>query len=90
MNKLYEYKEIFYGVDRKKEFWGGTVLKIRRRLSRWKGKFMSLVGRVCLIKSVLTATQLFLLSIFKMPKEVREQIIQIQRDFLWGWGHDHR
>jgi len=25
-----------------------------------------------------------------MPKEVREQIVCIQRDFLWGWRHDHR
>jgi len=36
------------------------VAKIMKRLVIWKVKFISLVGRVCVIKSVLSAMSLFL------------------------------
>ena len=75
---------------RMKELWEGIMLKIRKRLAKRKGKFISLTGRVYLIKFVLSALPLFLLSIFKMPKGVRDKIIHIEREFLCGWGHDHR
>ena len=36
---------------------------------------------MCLINSTLC---IFYLSFFKVPKTVRDTIIKIQRDFLWG------
>jgi len=62
-----------------KDFWEGMTLKIRKRLTKCKGKIISLTGRMCLIKSILSTLLLFLLSIFNMLKGVWENIIQIQR-----------
>ena len=43
-----------------------------------------------MIKSVLSAMPLSFMYIFKVPQCVRNEVIKIQRKFLWGWGHDRR
>jgi len=70
------------GNQRRKEFWQGLMSKIRKRLSRWKGRHISFVGRMTFIKSVLSSMPLFFISLFKMPSIVRKEIVKIQRDFL--------
>ena len=59
-------------------------------LGRWKGRFLSLVGRVCLIKSVLSSIPFFYISMYKLPSIVLKEIEKIQRRFLWGWGSEGR
>jgi len=49
------------------EFWNPVVDKIKTRLSRWRGKMLSLAGRTCLIKSVISALPLFY---FFFPKHL--------------------
>ena len=49
-----------------------------------------MAGRLCLIKSVLSAIPLYYLSLFKAPEVVCKSIISIQRSFLWGWGKEKR
>ena len=63
---------------------------MKRRLSSWKGRLLSMAGRICMIKSVLSSIPLFYLSLFKMPVGVANEIVNIQRNFLWGWGSDRR
>jgi len=67
-------------------FWNGVIEKVHTRLSRWKGRCLTMAGRICLIKSVLSAILLFFMSLFKLPSGVAGKLIRIQRDFLWGWG----
>jgi len=47
------------GNPRKSAFWNPVVDIIRARLSRWKGRMLSMAGRICLIKSVVNAIPLF-------------------------------
>ncbi len=47
------------GNPRKKQFWEPVINKVSARLSTWKGRFLSMAGRVCLLKSVFTAIPLF-------------------------------
>ena len=49
-----------------------------------------MVGRVCLIKSVLSSIPLFFMSLFKLPSGVAGKLVSIQRNFLWRWGADGR
>jgi len=44
---------------RRFEFWNSIVDKIKSRLSRWRGKMLSMAGRIRLIKSVISALPLF-------------------------------
>jgi len=71
-------------------FWGGVIERMKARLCRWKGRFLSLAERIYLIKSVLTSIPLFHLSLFKMPSMVANKLVRIQRNFLRGWGADGR
>jgi len=78
------------GNPRKKKFWDPVLNKLKSRLSVWKGRFLSMTGRLCLVKSVLSAIPLYYLSLFKAPEEVCKCITRIQRRFLWGWGKERR
>ena len=73
------------GNPRRKQFWELVMNKIKKKLTRWKGRFLSFVGRVCLLKSVLTSVPLYYMSLFKMSIIVSKYIMRIQRKFLWGW-----
>jgi len=78
------------GNPRKKSFWEPVLNKLKTRLSVWKGRFLSMAGRTCIIKSVLSAIPLFYISVFKAPEAIYKSIISIQRRFLWGWGKEKR
>ena len=78
------------GNPRKVHFWEPVVNKVRARLSTWKGRCLSMAGRICLLKSVFTSIPIFYLSFFKAPVSVCNRIMSIQRSFLWAWGRDNR
>jgi len=78
------------GNPRKCEFWNPVVKRISSRLSRWKGRLLSMAGRICLIKSVISVLPLFYFTFFRAPVSVCNQIRRIQTKFLWGWGYDSR
>ena len=75
------------GNPRKKQFWDPVVKKVEAKLSSWRGRFLSMAGRICLLKSVFTAIPLFYLSIFKAPVAVCNKISSIQRKF-YGRGEN--
>ena len=43
--------------------------------------------KTCAIKAVLNSLPIYFLSIFKIPKKVAQEVIKIQRRFLWS-GHN--
>jgi hypothetical protein len=46
---------------------------IEKNLSSWKGKYMSVGGRLVLINLVLTILVMFMMSFFEVPREVLEK-----------------
>jgi mannosylglycoprotein endo-beta-mannosidase len=44
--------------------------RLQKRLSNWKGKFLSMGGRLVLINPVLTNMVLYMISFFLLPKDV--------------------
>ncbi|GKE57660.1 RNA-directed DNA polymerase, eukaryota, partial [Tanacetum coccineum] len=50
--------------------WDETIHKLKKRLSIWKLKTLSIGGRLTLLKSVLGSTPIYNLSLFKVPKSV--------------------
>ena len=71
------------GCHKKSVFWDGVVDRINNRLSKWKGRFILMDGRICLIKFVLLFILLFYLSLFKIPSTVLKKIVFLQRNILW-------
>ncbi|XP_060195131.1 uncharacterized protein LOC132624355 [Lycium barbarum] len=60
--------------------------KMLGRISTWTTKYLSYVGRVQLIKSVLFSIQTFWARIFLLPNKIIQMIEAICRRFLWTEG----
>ncbi|KAL8151605.1 hypothetical protein V2J09_021413 [Rumex salicifolius] len=64
--------------------------KINTKLVGWNCRPLSLVGRVTLVKSVLTTIPTYLMSTVCLPLSTCKKIDGILRAFIWGkWDH-HR
>jgi hypothetical protein len=54
--------------------WQGVEERIQKKLSSWKGKFLSVGGRLVLINSVLRSLAMFMLSFFEIPKGIFKKL----------------
>ncbi|GJU52011.1 RNA-directed DNA polymerase, eukaryota [Tanacetum coccineum] len=68
----------------RKSAWVGLVNKLQARLSKWKVKTLSIGGRLTLLKSVLGASPIYYMSIFKVPKGVLKTMESIRSKFFNG------
>lgn len=66
------------------------VDKVNQRLSNWKAKMLSMVGRVTLVKSVLQATPSYVMQTVAFPIHVCDAIDQKCRAFVWGDDDQHK
>lgn len=67
-----------------KAIWNPVLEMISKRLSIWKGRYLSKGGKLILFKSVLSSLPIYFLSLFKVPVSIANQIERIQRSFLWN------
>jgi len=67
--------------------WKPVLSTIRAKLSTWKGNFLSMAGRLCLIKSVLSSFPLFYMSVFAMPKGIIKVISSLTGLFFGKEPH---
>ncbi|GKV49617.1 hypothetical protein SLEP1_g56358 [Rubroshorea leprosula] len=67
-----------------KKLWELVVNKFRAKLAVWKAATLSFGGRLILLKSILSALPIFYMSLYLLPNSVLEELIRIQRNFLWG------
>nr|GEW01867.1 RNA-directed DNA polymerase, eukaryota [Tanacetum cinerariifolium] len=72
------------GCMSRRSAWVDTVHKLQSRLSKWKLKTLSIGGRLTLLKSVLGASPLYNMPIFKVPKGVLKDMEAIQSKFFYG------
>ena len=54
-----------------------------KRLSSWKGKNLSIGGRLMLIYSVLRSLPMYMMSFFEIPKGVRKMLDYFRSRFVW-------
>jgi hypothetical protein len=63
--------------------WKIIEQRIEKKLSSWKGKHLSVGGRLVLINSVLTSLVMFMLSFFEVLRGVLEKIDYYRSRFYW-------
>ncbi|GJZ37647.1 RNA-directed DNA polymerase, eukaryota [Tanacetum coccineum] len=86
MKAPFKYLGVMIGGNTlKTDFWGDIVRKLNSRMSKWKLKTLSIGGRLTLLKSVLGATPIYNMSLFKVPKTVLNLMESIRRDFFYGF-----
>ncbi|KHN48760.1 Putative ribonuclease H protein, partial [Glycine soja] len=66
------------------------ISKFEAKLSKWNLKNLSMGGKVTLIKSVMNALPIYLLSFFKIPQRIVDKLVSLQRNFMWGGNQDHK
>lgn len=62
------------GDARRLEFWKPVLHRITTRFSNWNSKFLSLGGRLILLKCVLLSLLVYFLSFFKAPTSIISSI----------------
>jgi hypothetical protein len=72
------------GDARRLAFWEPLIKSIHSRLSVWGSKYLSLGGRLILLKSVLSSLPVYALSFFKAPSGIVSSIESIVNNFFWG------
>jgi hypothetical protein len=60
----------------------------QKKLGLWRGRFLSLGGRLTLMNSYLTNVPLYKLSIYSAPKSVIRRIDIHRKNLLWQSGRD--
>lgn len=63
--------------------WNPVVEMVERKLSSWKVNYLSIGGRVTLIKSVLSNLPVYYFSMFRCPSSIIKRLERLQREFLW-------
>ncbi|GJZ13706.1 hypothetical protein Tco_0548936 [Tanacetum coccineum] len=85
MTTPFKYLGVMVGENMAKvSAWDDVVRKIKSRLSKWKIKTLSIGGRLTLLKSVLGATPIYWMSLFKVPNSVLASMEALRREFFNG------
>jgi hypothetical protein len=66
--------------------WKLVEKRLQKRLSSWKGKLLSLGGRLILINSVLSNMVLYMISFFLLPKGVLHKLDYYRSRFFLTKG----
>ena len=60
------------------------IQRVESRLATWKSKYLSFVGQLTLVNSVLSSLPLYFMSLFRLPAWVIKKIDPYRRSFLWS------
>ncbi|WVZ62069.1 hypothetical protein U9M48_011857, partial [Paspalum notatum var. saurae] len=63
--------------------WVKVEERFEKKLSSWKGKHLSIGGRLTLINSVLTSLPMYMMSFFSIPKGVLKKLDYFRSRFFW-------
>jgi hypothetical protein len=64
--------------------WSWLVAIFERRIGFWCNKWLSLGGRLILVKSVLESLVVYLMTLERIPKKIISQLRRLSFKFLWN------
>ena len=62
----------------------GILDKARKKLAGWQGRLLNPAGRRELVRSVLSAIPIYMLTSLKAPKQLLQDLDKLRRRFLWA------
>ncbi|KAK8995707.1 hypothetical protein V6N11_075967 [Hibiscus sabdariffa] len=86
-----EYLGMSLGVRHNSiKLWEPILKKLSTKLVSWKSQLLSLGGRICLVKSVLSSLSIFFMSLLRLPAAITKRITGLVSNFLWGGAIDKK
>ncbi|XP_042968017.1 uncharacterized protein LOC122301024 [Carya illinoinensis] len=64
--------------------------RVWQKMESWKNKFLSQAGNEVLIKAVLQAIPSYIMSVFKLPRNLCYELNMLCSRFWWGYKDDAR
>lgn len=78
-------------VGRKKiNFFNDIKLRVLNKLTNWQNKLFSCGGKKVIIKAVAQAVSAYVMSVFKIPQSICDDIQKAIAKFWWGSLEKHR
>ena len=68
----------------KGEVWKCLVEKFFKKMEGWKGGWLSSVGRLLMLKLVVSVVPIFLMMCLNIPKRVISSVLKQMRSFFWS------
>ena len=78
----------FFMGSNKASYWSSVIQHIQCRIASWKVRWLSLAGRILLIKSVLAAIPNYFIVVLKIRSGVLDTIKKLIKGFLWSGNLD--
>ncbi|XP_010258726.1 PREDICTED: uncharacterized protein LOC104598390 [Nelumbo nucifera] len=75
---------------KRESFWNLVVESFEKKLVSWKRNYLSMGGRITLIKATLANLPIYFLSVFKILVKVANRLEKMMRHFLWETGEEKR
>ncbi|CAA7012924.1 unnamed protein product [Microthlaspi erraticum] len=73
-----------------KETFGEVIARVSSRMAGWKGRVLSMAGRVTLTKSVISSIPIHSMSTIMLPQSTLAKLDQLSRGFIWGSNGETR
>ena len=70
--------------EEERRFFLPLLDSVRKRLCRWKGKWLSFAGRLVLIKHVLASILVHSFLALPAPRSILKELDKLMRNFLWS------
>ena len=70
--------------------WLWLIKSFERRIHHWAHKFLSLVGRLVLIRVVLSSMPVYWFALAHVPKSILNKLRKLIFDFLWDSSSDRK
>jgi len=64
--------------------------KIKVKIFAWKGKLLSIMGRVQLTNAVISSMLVYSFHIYQWPSRLLSELSKCMRNFVWSGDPDHR
>ena len=82
-SRLAEYLGLPLGAKHKvASVWDGVEERFCKRLDNWKRQYISKGGRLTLVRRTMSNMPTYVISLFRLPRNVKIKLEKIQRDFL--------
>ncbi|GLJ43774.1 hypothetical protein SUGI_0911280 [Cryptomeria japonica] len=70
--------------------WEDVTKSCESKSKNWKNRWLTLAGRITMIKSILSAIPIYSMSCFKMPFAAGKSLNNLLKKFVWDGAKDNR